>query len=134
MLYDNALLILAYCAAYKISGNEVFLDTAKKAAVYVLRDLTGAKGNSSPPRMRTAMGKRGNFISGKKKKSIVFWGRKGDGVSAPISALQSKGTLKAKIFLIFYMEVKSSIILKGKRNFYTPTARPISRFIWTIKF
>lgn len=32
MLYDNVLLIIAYSAAYKVSGNEIFLDTAEKTA------------------------------------------------------------------------------------------------------
>ena len=44
MLYDNALLIIAYSAAYKVSGNEMFLDTAEKTAAYVFRDLTDSEG------------------------------------------------------------------------------------------
>lgn len=44
MLYDNALLIMAYAAAYKISGDRSFLDTAVKTAEYVLREMTGKDG------------------------------------------------------------------------------------------
>ncbi|MDE7286332.1 MAG: thioredoxin domain-containing protein, partial [Lachnospiraceae bacterium] len=44
MLYDNALLVMAYAVAYKISGDESFLDTAEKTAAYVLRDLTDKDG------------------------------------------------------------------------------------------
>ncbi len=40
MLYDNALLIMAYSAAYSMTGNPVYLDTAKETADYVLREMT----------------------------------------------------------------------------------------------
>lgn len=44
MLYDNALLILAYSAAFKMSGEKVFLETAEKTAEYIFREMTGPKG------------------------------------------------------------------------------------------
>lgn len=39
MLYDNALLIIAYSAAYSITRNNFYLHTAEKTAEYVLREL-----------------------------------------------------------------------------------------------
>lgn len=44
MLYDNALLILAYTAAYKMSGDKLFLDTAEKTAEYIFKEMTGKSG------------------------------------------------------------------------------------------
>ena len=44
MLYDNALLIIAYAAAFKISEENMFLDTAEKTAEYILREMTGSDG------------------------------------------------------------------------------------------
>lgn len=44
MLYDNALLIMAYSAAYKVSGNRTFLDTAEQTAEYIFREMTGESG------------------------------------------------------------------------------------------
>lgn len=44
MLYDNALLIIAYSAAYHITGEQLFLDTAEKTAGYVLREMTSPEG------------------------------------------------------------------------------------------
>lgn len=44
MLYDNALLILAYAAAYKESADPMFLDTAEKTAEYILREMTAPEG------------------------------------------------------------------------------------------
>ena len=44
MLYDNALLMIAYAAAFKISKENMFLDTAEKTAEYILREMTGPDG------------------------------------------------------------------------------------------
>ena len=44
MLYDNALLILAYAVAYKVSSDQIFLDTAEKTADYILREMTAEEG------------------------------------------------------------------------------------------
>ena len=44
MLYDNALLILAYAVAYKATADPVFLDTAEKTAEYILREMTAPEG------------------------------------------------------------------------------------------
>ncbi len=44
MLYDNALLILAYCKAYQVTGNQLYCNVAEKTAAYVLRELTSPQG------------------------------------------------------------------------------------------
>lgn len=44
MLYDNALLILAYCKAYQLTGKPIYCDVAKKTAGYVLREMTSLEG------------------------------------------------------------------------------------------
>ena len=44
MLYDNALLIIAYVSAYKMTNNHIYLDTAEKTAEYVLREMTSQDG------------------------------------------------------------------------------------------
>ena len=44
MLYDNALLMLAYCKAYQITGNQIYCDIAEKTAEYVLREMTSSEG------------------------------------------------------------------------------------------
>lgn len=40
MLYDNALLIIAYSAAYYLTNNEIYLDTAEKTTEYILREMS----------------------------------------------------------------------------------------------
>ncbi len=44
MLYDNALLMLAYLEAYQITGKEAYANTVRHTADYVLRELTDEQG------------------------------------------------------------------------------------------
>lgn len=44
MLYDNALLLIAYVKAYQHTKRECFADTAHRIARYILRELTSAEG------------------------------------------------------------------------------------------
>ncbi|WP_337872538.1 thioredoxin domain-containing protein [Ignavibacterium sp.] len=44
MLYDNALLLLAYTEAFQITGKFFFRKTAEEIIVYVLRDMTHPEG------------------------------------------------------------------------------------------
>lgn len=44
MLYDNALLILAYCKAYQITKKHIYCDVAEKTAAYILREMTSPEG------------------------------------------------------------------------------------------
>nr|MDD6335264.1 thioredoxin domain-containing protein [bacterium] len=44
MLYDNALLIMAYCKAYAITNKRLYLEIAQKTADYILREMTDLNG------------------------------------------------------------------------------------------
>lgn len=44
MLYDNALLIIAYNEAYEIMGNADYYNVAKRTADYILRELCSSEG------------------------------------------------------------------------------------------
>ncbi len=44
MLYDNALLMMAYTAVYRATKKEIFFEAAKKTAEYVLREMTSEEG------------------------------------------------------------------------------------------
>lgn len=44
MLYDNAMLILAYCKAYAVTKKNLYLEIAEKTADFILREMTAPEG------------------------------------------------------------------------------------------
>ncbi len=44
MLYDNALLILAYCKAYQLTKDSIYRTVAEKTAIYIMREMTAPEG------------------------------------------------------------------------------------------
>jgi uncharacterized protein YyaL (SSP411 family) len=48
MLYDNALLAMAYLEAYQATGKHEYAKTAEEIFTYVLRDMTGPEGGFYP--------------------------------------------------------------------------------------
>ena len=61
MLYDNALLIIAYSIAYKASDNSDFLDTAEKTAIYITREMTGEHGEFYSAQDADSEGEEGRY-------------------------------------------------------------------------
>ncbi|MCI8371713.1 MAG: thioredoxin domain-containing protein [Lachnospiraceae bacterium] len=61
MLYDNALLILAYCRGYQALGEKLFLQTARQTADYVFRELSGECGEFFSAQDADSEGEEGKF-------------------------------------------------------------------------
>ncbi len=61
MLYDNALLILAYCKAYAITKKEIYLDVAEKTATYIFREMTSPEGGFYSSQDADSDGEEGRY-------------------------------------------------------------------------
>lgn len=61
MLYDNALLILAYCKAYEFTGQSFYLDVAQKTASYLLNEMTSPNGDFYSAQDADSDGEEGKY-------------------------------------------------------------------------
>ncbi|MBE7055348.1 MAG: thioredoxin domain-containing protein [Ruminococcaceae bacterium] len=74
MLYDNALLIIAYASAYNITNNNIYLDTAEKTAQYVLREMTSEYGGFYSAQDADSEGVEGKYYTFSLKEIIEILG------------------------------------------------------------
>ena len=75
MLYDNALLILAYCKAWSVTRREVFRQVACRTADYAIRELTLSAGAFVSAQDADSGGEEGSFYAIRPEEVISVLGR-----------------------------------------------------------
>ncbi len=76
MLYDNALLILAYCKAYLVTDNSLYLEIAEKTAEYILREMTSNEGGFFSAQDADSEGEEGKYYLFTPEETIKILGKK----------------------------------------------------------
>lgn len=76
MLYDNALLISAYSKAYEITKDKFYLDTAKKTAMYIIREMTSDDGGFYSAQDADSEGEEGRYYVFTSREIIDLLGEK----------------------------------------------------------
>ncbi len=94
MLYDNALLILAYSSAYSITGNKVYLDTAEKTAEYVINEMTAPSGGFYSAQDADSEGVEGKYYTFSLEEITGILGRERGAVFAKAFDITEKGNFE----------------------------------------
>lgn len=74
MLYDNALLILAYCKAYSVTKKAIYLKIAEKTASYIMREMTSDAGGFYSSQDADSDGEEGKYYLFKPREIIKVLG------------------------------------------------------------
>jgi uncharacterized protein YyaL (SSP411 family) len=76
MLYDNALLILAFCMAYEITENPFYKDVSEKIAFYILTEMTSKEGGFFSAQDADSQGVEGKYYVFEPHEIIKLLGEK----------------------------------------------------------
>lgn len=75
MLYDNALLILAYCKAYQVTKKRIYREVAERTAAYILREMTSPDGGFYSAQDADSEGVEGKYYLFEPEEIIGILGR-----------------------------------------------------------
>ena len=99
MLYDQALMGEVFTNAYRITGNPLYAETARKILDYVLDDMTDANGGFYATRDADSEGEEGTYYIWTKEQIIKVLGEKEGNHVAGIFGIHGAGEFAGKIIL-----------------------------------
>lgn len=91
MLYDQAMLTIAYSETYQLTKNELFRTTADEILTYVLRDLTSPDGGFYSAEDADSEGEEGKFYLWTKTEIIKLLGKDDGELISKIFNLEDQG-------------------------------------------
>ena len=94
MLYDNALLIMAYSAAYELTKNKLYLDTAEKTAEYIFRAMTSEEGGFYSAQDADSEGVEGKYYTFKLSEITKVLGEERGKEFAKVFDITEKGNFE----------------------------------------
>jgi len=97
MLYDQALLALAYTEAYQLTKNQGFKQTAEQIFTYVLRDMTSPKGGFYSAEDADSEGEEGKFYLWTEQEIIEILGRDEGGLIINIYNTNANGNFTDEV-------------------------------------
>ena len=94
MLYDNALLIIAYLSAYSITNNDIYLDTAEKTAAYISKEMTSEYGGFYSAQDADSEGVEGKYYTFSLKEILNILGEDKGKEFAEVFDITEKGNFE----------------------------------------
>jgi uncharacterized protein YyaL (SSP411 family) len=94
MLYDQALLAMAYVEAYQATGKEQYAEVAREVFGYVLRDMTAPKGGFYSSEDADSEGQEGKFYVWTEKELSAILGSKDGALTARFYGLTAGGNFE----------------------------------------
>lgn len=96
MLYDNALLTIAYLEAYQITDEDIYKEVAQKTLEYVLRDMTSINGGFYSAEDADSEGVEGKFYLWEKENLIASIGKEKGEEFCKYYDITEKGNFEGK--------------------------------------
>ena len=94
MLYDQAMLSMAYLEAYQLTGNEKYAQVAREIFTYVLRDMTHKEGGFYSAEDADSEGEEGVFYIWSKEELIEILGPEDGSRMAKIFGFSDNGNFR----------------------------------------
>jgi uncharacterized protein YyaL (SSP411 family) len=96
MLYDQALLAMAYIEAYQATGNRDYGETAREIFTYVLRDMTAPEGGFYSAEDADSEGEEGTFYLWSEEEIKQVLSQEEAEIFTRVYAIQREGTFKVE--------------------------------------